>query len=102
MDKKNKRVLLFAKIAVAVPASLCLLVIILSGVSSDTSLFLAFNVFVCIFSVKDYIQLKSGRKNYNNPFIMAIIILGLFLSLLIAIVWLAAIISGEPILPAQR
>lgn len=102
MDKKRKRVLLFAKIAVAMPASLCLLVIILSDISFNTALFLAFNVFVSIFAAKDYMQIKSGRKNYNNPLIMTIIISGTFLSILIVLVWIFAMISGEPILPAQR
>jgi len=102
MNSNNPKALLFAKAAAVIPIVVTLLTAIVSDFDIRTVIFLLTGAVYTLFAVRNYLDLRDGRKENNGPVIVTVSVLLMLVLMIFAAVLLVSIISGEPIIPGQR
>lgn len=102
MDSDRKKVLLFAFVGVALPVLYIFLAAIFSDLEVGSIIFLLISAAYSGFAVKNYIDLKTEKKEHNSPVIVVISIIIVLIMLLFAVGFLIALLTGEKLIPAQR
>ena len=102
MHGNNRKALLFAKAAAVIPIADILLTAVVSDLDMRTAVFLLIGTVYCVFAVRNYLDLRAGRKEQNSPLIVTVTVILLLLLLIIAAALLISLISGEPMIPGQR
>ena len=93
---------MFAKAAAVIPVVYILLTAVVSDLDMGTVIFLIAGAVYCVFAVKNYLDLRNGRKENNGPLIVTVTVILTLLLLLLTAVLIISVISGETIIPGQR
>ena len=102
MNGDNRKALLFAKEAAIIPIVDTLLTAVISDLNKRTVIFLIMGTVYCVFAIRNYIDLRNGIKENNEPVIVTVTVFLLLLLLLIGAALIISLISGEPVIPGQR
>jgi len=95
-DDKRKHRLAFALLSVILFGAYFLLVIMLDGINSFTAFYLIISFLGLIYSLKNYFDLKNGKKERNSPLLMG------FLAVCGAIILVLVIVALASPFPKQR
>ena len=102
MEENKKKVFLLAKAAIAIPALYILLMIITSELDPETAIYFIISMIYLILAVKNYIELRSGKRARNSTIVVVMTVFYVLFILFAALIVLTAMFFSHTIIPGQR
>ena len=102
MDNDRKKVVLFAAVGAALPVIYTVLLVIFSDMDTATVIFLLISAVYSGFAVKNFIDLKTQKKEHNSPIVVGISVIMVLITVLFTVVFLIALLTGNSLISRQR